>query len=409
MLLAHKDTTEHDNDLAMVCYLCTIYEQEKADGQDTIFDKAADMEELLERYTALKFYLRRIDFGVMEDMESFYWFLSQNQVSSYELLRVADFCAVHKEKVLRVIGGDVEESSRTTEHDGGAAVGSAERRVIRFAGEEAVESGAAVRSAEQEPAGSGAVTDGVPDAAAVGSAGEETVESGAPDAAAERSAVDRRQFCFILCTNDPVYAAECIYYINRLNVPEGMEIDVLTVEDARSMTAGYNEAMACSQAKYKVYLHHDTFIINPNFIRDCLDIFEKNPQIGMIGNVGVGTMPASGVMWDADRYGMLYEQHIYETELLANAISASLEYMEVDAVDGFLMVTQYDIPWREDLFDKWDFYDCSQSMEFIRRGYRVVVPGMKEPWCVHDCGFIDLKNYDSEREKFIREYLTGRR
>ena len=29
-LLSWKDTTEHDNELAMLCYLCTIYEQEKA-------------------------------------------------------------------------------------------------------------------------------------------------------------------------------------------------------------------------------------------------------------------------------------------------------------------------------------------------------------------------------------------
>lgn len=80
--------------------------------------------------------------------------------------------------------------------------------------------------------------------------------------------------------------------------------------------------------------------------------------------------------------------------------------MEMDAVDGFLMVTQYDFPWREDLFDKWDFYDCSQCREFIRRGYQVVVPDMKEPWCVHDSGFLDLKNYDSERQKFVAEYLS---
>ena len=101
---------------------------------------------------------------------------------------------------------------------------------------------------------------------------------------------------------------------------------------------------------------------------------------------------------------MVYEQHIYETELLSNAVADS-GYLDVDAIDGFLMVTQYDVPWREDLFTGWDFYDCSQSMEFIRKGYRVVVPDMKAPWCVHDCGFIDLTNYEEERKKFIKEYM----
>ena len=45
-------------------------------------------------------------------------------------------------------------------------------------------------------------------------------------------------------------------------------------------------------------------------------------------------------------------------------------------------------------------------MEFWRRGYQVVVPNMKRPWCVHDCGFINLQNYDGEKEKFIAEYLA---
>ena len=118
-------------------------------------------------------------------------------------------------------------------------------------------------------------------------------------------------------------------------------------------------------------------------------------------------MPASGVMWDADRYGMLYEQHNYETQLLMNPIEniTDKDYLEVDAIDGYIMVTQYDIPWREELFDKWDFYDASQSMEFIRQGYKVVVPKMKNPWCVHDCGFISLGNYEEERKKYVQEYM----
>lgn len=221
--------------------------------------------------------------------------------------------------------------------------------------------------------------------------------------------MNEKEICFIMCTNNPLYAEECMYYIRHLNVPAGYSIDILTVEDAHSMTSGYNEAMQCSQAKYKVYLHHDTFIVYRDFLAACLDIFQENPEIGMIGNIGVRKMPSSGVMWDADRYGMLYEQHIYETQLLMNRIENVTDgaYLEVDAIDGYLMVTQYDIPWREDLFDKWDFYDASQSMEFIRQGYKVVVPKMEQPWCVHDCGFISLGNYEEERKKFVREYLTS--
>lgn len=223
------------------------------------------------------------------------------------------------------------------------------------------------------------------------------------------------EICFILCTNDQLYADECMYYIKHLIIPEGYAIDVLTVEDANSMTSGYNEAMRYSQAKYKVYLHHDTFIVNPYFIRDMLTVFRENPEIGMLGMVGALKMPETGVMWETDRAGMLYARVIHEiryspmkfTNETGVGYGLNDAYWEVEAIDGFLMATQYDIPWREDLFDKWDFYDASQSMEFIRHGYKVVVPKMEEPWCLHDYGYLNMDHYEEERQKYVREYLEN--
>ena len=75
-------------------------------------------------------------------------------------------------------------------------------------------------------------------------------------------------------------------------------------------------------------------------------------------------------------------------------------YQQVQAVDGLLIATQYDLPWREDLFDNWDFYDISQGQEFIQKGYRIVVPYQKQPWCIHDDGFNNLKNYYHARRIF---------
>lgn len=346
LLLSYKEIAEKDNDLAAICYLCTIYEQEKAAGQQVIFSKISGVEDLLNRYTALKFYLRRIEFDIAEDMESFYRFLTQNQISSYELMRAIDFSVVHKEKVLGIISGNLTErdilSKKSTNHVSDNRVDKKDR--------------------------------------------------------------DIQEICFIICSNNPLYAEECIYYINHLTVPEGYYVDILTVEEAKSMTSGYNEAMQYSKAKYKVYLHHDTFIVYPHFIEELLHIFQSDAEIGMIGVIGAPKIPENGIMWDEKRYGMIYEQHIYETVMLSNPCTQPLE--KVEAVDGLLMATQYDITWREDLFDKWDFYDCSQSMEFIRRGYKVVVPKTESPWCVHDCGFLNLENYDEERRKFVAEYLN---
>lgn len=211
------------------------------------------------------------------------------------------------------------------------------------------------------------------------------------------------EICFIMCTNNKLYAKECEYYIRHLHVPDGYRIDILAVEGATSMTAGYNEAMRQSDAKYKVYLHQDVFLIRNRMIDEFIDIFTRYPDIGMLGVIGAPKLPENGVMWDAKRYGMLYEQHIFETQLLLNSFDEP--YKEMQAIDGMFMVTQYDVSWREDLFQKWDFYDASQSQEFIRHGYKVAVPKMETPWCLHDCGFLNMENYEGEKEKFVREYL----
>ena len=86
------------------------------------------------------------------------------------------------------------------------------------------------------------------------------------------------------------------------------------IEDAASMTSGYNEGMRASGAKYKVYLHQDTFIVNKNFIQDFLDVFMQDETIGMIGMVGAPRLPASGVMWEGPRCGALYTWRIRDTQ-----------------------------------------------------------------------------------------------
>ena len=59
-------------------------------------------------------------------------------------------------------------------------------------------------------------------------------------------------------------------------------------------------------------------------------------------------------------------------------------FSKAQAVDGLLLATQYDLPWREDIFNGWHFYDISQCMEFMKAGYEVAVPWQESPWCDHD-------------------------
>lgn len=217
--------------------------------------------------------------------------------------------------------------------------------------------------------------------------------------------MDNQQFCFIICYNDTVFLAECLLYIGQLIIPEEYTIDIITIAEADSMTTGYQASMKASNAKYKIYLHQDVFILNKNFLQDTLQIFLQTPSIGMLGMVGTTKLPESAVMWESkNRVGALRSCSLNTTDDYFDIPIKNKIYEQVTAIDGLLMMTQYDINWREDLFDGWDFYDISQSLEFQRAGYCIAVPYQKSPWVLHDCGFLHLKNYYRARDQFIEEY-----
>ena len=217
--------------------------------------------------------------------------------------------------------------------------------------------------------------------------------------------MDDKKISFIICTNDEFYMSECRFYLNELIVPDGYEMDIIEVKGASFMTSGCNYGMSQSDAKYKVYMHQDVFIKNRNFISDMLGIFQSDAQIGMIGLVGTPYLCKRGSMWHGVRYGGFYKLEEYlEKDIVHRFYPIKEGYVEVEAVDGLLIATQYDVPWREDIFKKWDFYDVSQSFEFIRAGYKVVVPGQETDWYIHDCGAINFTNYEGERKLFLKEY-----
>ena len=217
--------------------------------------------------------------------------------------------------------------------------------------------------------------------------------------------MNENKISFIICCNDDFYIEECYCYLDELAIPEGYEADIIEIRDAVSMTAGYNEAMGMTDAKYKVYLHQDVFLKNKNFISDLLTIFQSDKNIGMVGMVGTPYLDETGVMWKGIRFGNFYRlQECIDKKWIENFYPVWEGILEVEAVDGLLLATQYDIPWREDLFQRWDFYDISQSFEFRKAGYMVVVAGHNPEWYIHDCGVPNMIYYNEEREKFLKEY-----
>jgi glycosyltransferase involved in cell wall biosynthesis len=213
------------------------------------------------------------------------------------------------------------------------------------------------------------------------------------------------KICFIYCVNDEFQYAESAAYVQSLHVPDGFEVDVMAVFEASSITEAYNYAMKNSDAKYKVYLHQDVLIINKQFIVDVVSLFQRHSRLGMLGMVGSRSLPPNGVWWEhSGKVGKVYDSHTGKMELLSFQ-EVTADYEPVVGVDGLLLVTQYDVPWRDDLLKGWHFYDLSQSMEFRKAGYEVGVPRQEKPWCIHDCGIVNVRNgFDENRRLFLEEY-----
>lgn len=214
-----------------------------------------------------------------------------------------------------------------------------------------------------------------------------------------------KKICFIICYNQDIYLDECLLYLQQLHVPDGYETDLLTIADAPSMVEGYQAAMEESDAKYKIYMHQDVFIVYRYFLDSLIQIFRADQGIGMVGMVGSPVFPSDYMMWCGERVGGFIYREMTGCDYRNYHYEPDHGIYFVDCIDGFLMATAYDIPWRRDLLDGWDFYDVSQSFEFRKLGYKIAVPEQSHPWCLHDDGTIlNLWDYDRNRRICMEEY-----
>lgn len=220
--------------------------------------------------------------------------------------------------------------------------------------------------------------------------------------------VDEKKIAIITCVNDESLYQEAMLYIRHLEIPAGMTVEILEVWEAKSMTAGYQYAMENSDAKYKIYIHQDCFLCNKNILQDLVNIFLQDSSIGVIGVAGAGDLSVEKPVWWCSRqqYGTIYTKQGYEHMHQDRFGEVAEPYVEAAVVDGVFMATQYDLPWRQELFDGWHFYDVSQSREFINAGYKVVIPYQEKPWVIH---FSPRKTtfdgYNKYSKIFLQEYF----
>lgn len=223
------------------------------------------------------------------------------------------------------------------------------------------------------------------------------------------------KIAFIVCVNKERFLRECQLYIERLNVPKGYEIEVIPVYGAKSITEGYQTGMKKTDAHYKIYLHQDAMCIHKNMLYEALHIFQSDSKVGLLGVAGCVEMPESGIWWEADKKNSYY--NLCQDSVAAfgcdnyeasSKVYGCGDYQYVTGLDGVFLMTAYDVDWRTDLFDGWHIYDVSQSMEFIRKGYKVAIPRVDNLWILH-CEKYQThleREYHVARLQYLKEYYN---
>lgn len=219
--------------------------------------------------------------------------------------------------------------------------------------------------------------------------------------------MNEHKFCFIICANQERYLEECLWYIDKLNVPDGYVTETVVIRDAVSMTSGYNRAMAQSDAKYKIYLHQDVLVVNRKILSELLEAFGESSvaMVGMFGKKELDPQATYTKTWDAGGGEICNVTDAYEFKWSSGE---EKKWIDVVGVDGMFLATQYDLPWEED-FNGWDFYDLSQSMNMRQAGYRIVVPRIGENekcWVFHDAGQCEYVEWDKCRKRFCEKYAS---
>ena len=222
---------------------------------------------------------------------------------------------------------------------------------------------------------------------------------------------DNKSIAFISAVNNNEMYEECKNHIAKLIIPKSYKIEIIPVYNANSLCSAYNEGMTKSNSKYKIYLHQDLMITDKNFLNIMINCFKKDKDLAILGIAGCKKIPKSGIWWDGDLVGQFYDTHDGHNEPKRHRFMVDENnVINVEALDGCILCTQFDIDWNSKLFDKWHFYDISQTYRFVIGEFSNtpkkagVIPS-RFPLITHLCGISNLKDYDTERRKFIRNYL----
>lgn len=411
-----------NTDSAVLAFMFKIHTKEVGNGEESILKLLTSLEQMKELYFELKSLIRRFEYNLPRELkEDLLSFLKQYPVSAYAICEMVDMYISQKENVLNDVAVFLFQHEYY-EHVLPLLASAYEKDQDN---PETLYNMAYVLYAVQEKETALQLIGRIKEPSEYERQLQHIIAEGESLPALHiRETNEKRnipkidkpdkpeKIAFILCVNDDRYYRECCYYIDQLMVPEGYSVEVIPVYQAKSMTSGYQEGMRRTDAKYKIYIHQDVLCTNIYLLYDLIHIFAQNPDIGLVGVAGCIKMPDTGIWWHAEngKYYNLYQDSIaaysaYDYKERKEEYNCG-EYQEVQALDGVFLATSRDVDWRADLFDGWHHYDVSQSMEFQRKGYKVIIAKPISTWILHNekCGSGLGNDYRQSRIRFLKEY-----
>lgn len=416
------DTGWLNTDSAVLAIMFKIHGIEMKNGEDSILRLLSSLDVMRELYFELKFLLRRFEYDLpYEKKEALDSFMKQYPISAYAICEMIELCISQKEKVLNEVAMFFFKKEYyehvlpllwcAYEKDQNNPVTLYHMAYTLYAFQEKETALQFIKRIKNPSNAAKMLHHTIEEDGSIPAYVKQDTKTTQviPDI---KKPETKEKIAFILCVNQERYFKECCYYIENLVVPEGYELEIIPIYHAASMTSGYEKGMKSTDAKYKIYIHQDVLCTNPYLLFELLNIFALNPEIGLVGVAGCIKLPQDGIWWNAPygKYYNLYQDSISSYgfyEYRGNSEDYSWgDYQEVQALDGVFLATAKDVDWREDLLDGWHFYDISQSMEFQRKGYKVVIPKPHALWVLHNekCGDGLGNDYRKLRIRFLKEY-----
>jgi len=100
----NRDEITLDSDLSLFYYLVELYNAEKNNQLEfTIFTKSQCIQDVIGRFTELKFKVRRIEFDLPDALKEFYIFVVENHISALAIYKSVYFACINTELVLNRI------------------------------------------------------------------------------------------------------------------------------------------------------------------------------------------------------------------------------------------------------------------------------------------------------------------